>query len=63
MIQEPLINLFNPSLRWRPVAVRMIGVGGLWRSATSLIAPRFVKPFVKGNKTDRNDAESGGPSR
>jgi transposase len=23
-----------------------------------LIAPQFVKPFVKGNKTDRNDAEA-----
>src|SRR5262245_63558916 len=22
-----------------------------------LISPQFVKPFVKGNKTDRNDAE------
>src|ERR1051326_6202166 len=23
-----------------------------------LISPQFVKPFVKGNKTDRNDAEA-----
>ncbi len=23
-----------------------------------LISPQYVKPFVKGNKTDRNDAEA-----
>jgi transposase len=25
---------------------------------TKLISPQFVKPFVKGNKTDRNDSEA-----
>ena len=45
---------------WRPVAARITG----WRLLQSkgyrvkLIAPQFVKPYVKTNKTDANDAEA-----
>jgi transposase len=34
------------------------GIGEQARAQVRLMAPQFVKPYVKGNKNDRADAEA-----
>lgn len=64
-VRRAQLSAFTAQLPTTTIVMEACGGAHAWGRLFSsqghtvkLIAPQFVKPFVKGNKTDRNDAEA-----